>query len=218
MLWHPAAGVIDAQTTVHAMLAAAAGHGAQLVTHWPVHGIERTGSGYRVTAPDGRSLDAERVVVAAGGWLPDLLDRLPLPDAFRAALPALQVSQENAYHFPYRDQPDGWPTFIHKDSAIQTYGLPGGRDADFRGQKLAEFNGGRKISSAAADRTGSIDPANRPGSSTTSSSTCPAWCPSRTPTPRACSPTPPPRTSSSTASTGSPWSPRARATAPSSPR
>ena len=40
------------------------------------------------------------------------------------------------------------------------YALPGGRDADWRGQKVAEFNGGRVLPSAAA-RTGRVDPANR---------------------------------------------------------
>ena len=53
-----------------------------------------------------------------------------------------------------------WPTFIHKNPAISTYGLPGGRDAGFRGQKIAEFLGGRRIASA-ADQDGVVDPANR---------------------------------------------------------
>jgi sarcosine oxidase len=91
-------------------------------------------------------------------------------------VPPLQVSQENVYHFPYRDcdrsghdtstprsAPDhstSWPTFIHKSPTISTYGLPGGRDAGFRGQKIAEFLGGRKITSA-ADQDGVVDPANR---------------------------------------------------------
>ena len=160
VLWHPGAGVIDAETTVKVMVDAAVAAGANLVTGWPVDGVTANGSGYRVHSDDGRSLDAERVVVAAGGWLPTLLDRLPLPDAFREALPRLEVSQENAYHFPYRDRQAPWPTFIHKDSAIQTYSLPGGRDAEFRGQKLAEYNAGRKMSTA-ADQDGRIDPANR---------------------------------------------------------
>jgi len=145
---------------VAALLAAATADGARVQTRWPVQGIERTATGYRVTAHDGRGIDAERVVVAAGGWLPDLLDRLPLPRGFRAAFPVLQVSQENAYHFPYRDQSETWPTFIHKNSVIQTYGLPGGRDADYRGQKLAEYNGGRKMRSASA-QDGRIDPVNQ---------------------------------------------------------
>jgi sarcosine oxidase len=160
VLWHAGAGVIDAQSTVQALLAAATGQGARVSTQWPVRSIEKTATGYRVTAQDGRSVDAERVVVAAGGWLPDLLDQLPLPGGFRAAVPQLQVTQENAFHFPYRDQSIPWPTFIHKDPDIQTYSLPGGRDAGFRGQKLAEFLGGKPISSAAA-QDGRIDPVNQ---------------------------------------------------------
>jgi sarcosine oxidase len=121
-----------------------------------------------VQSGDGRRIDAERVVVTTGGWLPALLDRLPLPPGFRALVPPLRVSQENAFHFPYREgaATDGteavtsWPTFIHKSSTIPTYGLPGGRDAGFRGQKIAEFLGGRHIASAAG-QDGVVDPANR---------------------------------------------------------
>src|SRR5699024_5979215 len=103
VLWHPDAGVIDAETTVTSML------------------------------------------VAAGGWLPDLLGDLGLPDGFLGALPRFEVRQEQAFHMPYRDtDEDGrpataWPTFIHKSDEMFTYGLPGGRDAGFAGQKLAQF-------------------------------------------------------------------------------
>jgi sarcosine oxidase len=167
-LWHPDAGVIDAEGTVRALLEQAEHHGARILTGWPVARVTATSTGYRLETGDGRMLDAERIVVAAGGWLPALLDRLPLPSSFRALMPPLRVSQENAYHFPYRDRPatDGagavtsWPTFIHKSPAIQVYGLPGGRDAGFRGQKIAEFGGGRTIPSA-ADQDGIVDPANR---------------------------------------------------------
>jgi sarcosine oxidase len=83
-------------------------------------------------------------------------------------VPPLQVSQENVYHFPYRDDAaaDGTeamtsgPTFIHRNPIISTYGLPGGRGAGFRGQKIAEFLGGWRIASA-ADQDGVVDPANR---------------------------------------------------------
>ena len=47
-----------------------------------------------------------------------------------------------------------------QDADIQAYGLPGGRDAGFAGQKVAEYNGGRLIPSAAG-QTGVVDPANR---------------------------------------------------------
>ena len=160
VLWHPAAGVIDAESSVDAMLTAATGMGAILHTDWPVARVERTATGYRALRADGASVDAEQIVVAAGGWLPDLLADLALPAAFLAAFPALQVRQEQAYHFPYRDLGVPWPTFIYKSDRIQVYGLPGGRDADWRGQKVAEYNGSKRIPSAAHhDRI--IDDANR---------------------------------------------------------
>lgn len=165
VLWHPAAGVVDAEASVTAMLRLARAEGARVETGRPVSSVERAGGGHRIVGPDGRAEEAEKVVVAAGGWLPDLLGGLPLPDSFLSAFPPLQVMQENAYHFPYRDAPEEpWPTFIHKESDALVYGLPGGRDAGLpdgrSGQKVAEFNGGRPIRSAAA-QTGAIDPANR---------------------------------------------------------
>jgi sarcosine oxidase len=166
VLWHPGAGVIDAEGTVHEMLAAATRDGARVLTDWPVRRVAPQGTGYRVES-DAQVVEAEQVIVAAGGWLPNLLDQLPLGDAFRAALPRFRVTQENVYHFPYRDDAPSeatggplWPTFIHRNDAIYAYGLPGGRDAGFAGQKLAEFHGGRVIPSA-AHQDGRVDPVNR---------------------------------------------------------
>jgi sarcosine oxidase len=153
--------VIDAEGTVRALLEQAQRHGARVLSSWPVAGVAATSTGYRLETGDGRTFDAERVVVTAGGWLPALVDRLPLPAGFRALVPPLQVTQENAFHFPYREEAaNRWPTFIHRTPAIRVYGLPGGRDAGFRGQKIAEFLGGRRIASAAA-QDGVVDPANR---------------------------------------------------------
>lgn len=165
-LWHPDAGVLDPLTTVNVMVGQLAAHGGQMLTQWPVQRVERRARGFRVISKHGETLDAERVVVAAGGWVPDLMWQLPLPSSFTTAMPTITVTQENAYHFPYRDQAEphpseaSWPTFIHKTDAIQTYSLPGGRDAGFRGQKLAEFGAGRVMSSA-AQQDGRIDPGNR---------------------------------------------------------
>ncbi|MEE2568821.1 FAD-dependent oxidoreductase [Pseudarthrobacter sp. J64] len=162
VLWHPGAGVIDAESAVNAMVRLAVEAGARLHTGWALAGISRQGDGYRLTSETGETLDAGNVVVSAGGWLPQLLQRLTLPAEFIAALPEITVRQEQAFHFRYRDQEAaaGWPTFIHKNDRIQVYGLPGGRDAGFAGQKVAEFNGGGLIPSA-ADQTGVVDPANR---------------------------------------------------------
>ncbi|GAB3451246.1 FAD-dependent oxidoreductase [Kineococcus endophyticus] len=160
VLLHRAGGVLDAESTVTTMVSAAQALGAEVLTGWPLRRLERTGAGFTAHAEDGRTLSAGRVVVAAGGWLPDLLGDLGLPSGFLAALPPLRVTEENAFHFPYRDGADEWPTLIHDRDEICVYALPGGRDAHFRGQKVAEFAAGRAIGSAAA-RTGRVDPANR---------------------------------------------------------
>jgi sarcosine oxidase len=164
VLWHPGAGVIDAETTVKAMVELAVRNGARVLTGWNVARVETRGAGYRVHSAAGSTIDAGNIVVSAGGWLPQLLESLPLPAGFLAGLPEFTVRQEQAFHFRYKDTADfragGWPTFIHKAADIQAYGLPGGRDSGFAGQKVAEYNGGPRIPSAAG-QTGTVDPANR---------------------------------------------------------
>ncbi|MGO3886109.1 MAG: FAD-dependent oxidoreductase [Mycetocola sp.] len=170
VLWHPGAGVIDAESSVNAMVSLAVAVGARLHTGWDVSRVERGTTGYIVTSATGQRIHAEQVIVAAGGWLPSLLGGLDLPSDFIGQVPELEIRQENAFHYPYRDTADAhepapgeatsWPTFIYKGEDIQTYSLPGGRDADFRGQKIAEYNGGKTIPSALA-QDGVIDPANR---------------------------------------------------------
>jgi sarcosine oxidase len=164
VLWHPAAGVIDSETTVHAMLDLARQHGAQVLTDWELTRAERTAHGFAVSSTTGATVRAEHLIVCAGGWLPVLLDLLPLPHGLRPALPRITVRQEQAVHFPYRDpSPESaarWPSFIHKDEQILAFGLPGGRDAGFRGQKVAEYHGGRIIPSGHANDH-RIDPAGR---------------------------------------------------------
>ncbi len=170
VLWHPGAGVIDAEAAVEAMIDLARVAGAEVRTRWEVASVRRAPAGYVLTSTNGDTVHAEQVIVAAGGWLPALLGGLDLPEGFVDALPQFEVRQENAFHFLYRDvrdcgeTPEGattsWPTFIYKGEHIQAYSLPGGRDAQFRGQKVAEYNGGRVIPSA-RDQDGRIDPQNR---------------------------------------------------------
>ena len=170
VLWHPGAGVIDAEASVEVMIRLAQAAGAEVRTRWEVASVRRASAGYLVTSSTGDTVHAEQVIVAAGGWLPALLGDLDLPTDFVDSLPQFEVRQENAFHFLYRDVRDcgdtpahgatSWPTFIYKGRDIQTYSLPGGRDAQFRGQKVAEYNGGRVIPSA-RDQDGRIDPANR---------------------------------------------------------
>lgn len=162
VLWHPGAGVIDAESSVGAMIDQATRYGATLLTGWDVAGVERQGTGYRIFSAEGDIVDAQHVIVSAGGWLPSLLGRLSLPVGFLAGLPEITVRQEQAYHFRYHESSGDapWPTFIHKSADIQIYGLPGGRDAGFAGQKVAEYNGGGLIPSA-AEQSGIVDPRNR---------------------------------------------------------
>ncbi|TDL36714.1 FAD-dependent oxidoreductase [Arthrobacter nitrophenolicus] len=162
VLWHPDAGVIDAHESVAAMVDQAVVNGAALHTNWAVASVTGSAGAYVLASEDGRTLRAANVIVAAGGWLPRLLGSLALPSSFLAAMPPIEVRQEQAYHFPYVDgtDPSTWPTFIHKREGWQAYGLPGGRDAGYRGQKVAEYNGG-KILPSAADQDGRISPDNR---------------------------------------------------------
>jgi sarcosine oxidase len=164
VLWHPDAGVIDAHESVASMVDQAVAHGAGLHNNWTVASITGDRGNYTLTSEDGRSLEASNVIVAAGGWLPQLLGSLSLPSSFLASVPPIEVRQEQAYHFPYVDGHDDggspWPTFIHKREGWQAYGLPGGRDAGFRGQKIAQYNGGKVLPSA-ADQDGQINPDNR---------------------------------------------------------
>lgn len=164
VLWHPGAGVLDAERSVQAMVAQAEIHGAKVETNWSVASVEATGTGYKLISSDGRTYRASRIIVTAGGWLPELLGNLPLPSGFLRSIPTMDIYQENAYHFPYRDRdPEArlaWPTYIHKDPAFKSYGLPGGRDASFRGQKVAEYMAGCRMDTA-SQQNGQIDPANR---------------------------------------------------------
>src|SRR6476469_9112004 len=79
VLWHPGAGVIDAESAVQAMVSLAVQHGAQLRTRWPVKRIKPAVTGYQVIAATGERIRTNSVVVSAGGWLPWLLNSLALP-------------------------------------------------------------------------------------------------------------------------------------------
>ncbi|KAA9393242.1 FAD-dependent oxidoreductase [Kocuria coralli] len=173
VLHQPGAGVLDPRSTIEAALDLAVAAGARVLENWPVASLRRKGAGVILYGPDGatsagtaepettepETIEAEHVIVTAGGWLPELLGDLDLPGDFVRKLPRFTVMQENAYHFPYRDGQQPWPAVIHMDR-MQIYALPGGRDAGFTGQKIAEFNGGLPMRSA-SEQTGLIDAANR---------------------------------------------------------
>ena len=150
-LFQPGAGVLDAESTVSSMIDLAQLLGAELRNGWTVTSVEPDAGGYVLRSAQGDELRAQQITVAAGGWLPQLLPVLPLSRAFRSALPPFEVTQEEAFHFPYADGfPAGtWPTVIHRTPGSLSYALPGGRDAGFRGLKIAEFQAGKRLPSAA---------------------------------------------------------------------
>lgn len=167
VLYHPGSGVLNAEATVHAMLDLAVSTGnARVLNNWEVTRLSRDAHGFTAHSATGDTESAGKIIVAAGGWLPTLLADLALPESFLTAFPTLEVRQEQAFHMPWRDTDaaglsyPAWPTFIHKRAALQTYGLPGGLDAGFTGQKMAQFNGGSVLPSA-LHQNGEITPEMR---------------------------------------------------------
>jgi len=162
VLHQPGGAVLDAELTVRAAVARAQAHGAQLLTGWSLASLERVGgrgcgatTRFTARSGDGREVEAAHVVVAAGGWLPDVLTRLDLPPRLLAGMPPLTVTEETAVHFPYREEQghSPWPTVIHQRSGeLPVYALPGGRDAGHHGLKVAQHATGRRITSAARAR------------------------------------------------------------------
>lgn len=151
VLYHPDAGVVDADATVAACVRRAAGLGAHVLTGTRVMDIDVRDK-VRMGTDDGREIIADTVVVAAGPWLPDL--ELPV------ALPKLRVTQQQVFHFRQRDPDARWPVLVSKDEAMQVFGLPSGGDGGpLPAVKVAEHD--RGTAATARTRTGVADPASR---------------------------------------------------------
>ncbi|MBW4042747.1 MAG: FAD-dependent oxidoreductase [Acidobacteria bacterium] len=159
VLHHAAAGVIDATVAVDTMVEQAQLHGAVLRLGVRVVGVEARGDGAVVRLEHGDAVHASVVVVAAGGWLPELAPALPGRIAER--LPTLEVTQQQVFHFPFPVLPQratDWPIFIAGDP-MSIYSLPGGRDAGGVGFKIAEHDLGTRTTASARD--GVVDPGSR---------------------------------------------------------
>ena len=143
VLFHPEAGVVDADAAV-----------AAWVPGTEVRSVEPSGDGVLVHT-DGPSVEADTVVVAAGPWLPELAGSLGVP----LGLPPLRVTQQQVFHFRHRDPTAVWPTFVHK-AELQLYGLPSGADGGpAPAFKVAQHDGGTPTT--AATRDGVVDPVSR---------------------------------------------------------
>ncbi|WP_406448921.1 FAD-dependent oxidoreductase [Streptomyces sp. NBC_01622] len=150
-LYHPDAGVIDADKTVAACVRRAIDHGADAWIGVRVTGIDVQAK-VLLRTDDGRELVADTVVVAAGAWLPEL--QLPV------ALPPLRITQQQVFHFRQREPSAAWPILVSKDESMQVFGLPSGADGGpLPAVKVAEHD--RGTPTTAATRSGVVDPASR---------------------------------------------------------
>ncbi|WP_375387200.1 FAD-dependent oxidoreductase [uncultured Amnibacterium sp.] len=159
VLHHAEAGVIDPTAAVEGMVALAQRHGAEVLLGERVDRVEHAAGGAVVHLRSGRALPASAVVIAAGAWLPELATALP--SGVAARLPALEVTQQQVFHFPFPQQPrqpTDWPVFIWGDP-MSVYSLPGGRDAGDVGFKIAEHD--RGTPTTASGRDGLVDPGSR---------------------------------------------------------
>ncbi len=155
VMFHADAGVLDPDRAMAAMLRLAAARGADVRFGTPVtHLSAGPGGDGALVHTDSGTFTAPVAVVAAGGWLAPLLGEL-------VRLPALAVTQQQAFHLAPRDALGGpWPVFIYGDGGTHFYGLPGGRDGEVPGAvKLGEHHAGPVTT--AAGRDGVIDPAAR---------------------------------------------------------
>jgi monomeric sarcosine oxidase len=155
VLFHPDAGVIDAERAMAAMSRLAVARGAQVCYGSPVRRLSVSGGGVAVHTDD-RSWRAPVAVVAAGAWLAPLLGG-------QVRLPSLVVTQQQAFHFaplaPAGGEPAP-PVFICHDEVAPVYGLLAGRDGEVPGAiKLGEH--GHGTVTTGEDRDGIVSPASR---------------------------------------------------------
>ncbi|MBO4254657.1 FAD-dependent oxidoreductase [Streptomyces griseorubiginosus] len=151
VLYHPDAGVINADETVAACVRRAGEHGADAWIGVRVTGVDVSDT-VLLHMDDRRELVADTVVVASGAWLPEL--ELPVP------LPPMTVTQQQVFHFRQREPSAAWPTLVFKDGAMQTYGLPSGSDGGpLPAVKVAEHD--RGTPTTARTRSEAVDPSSR---------------------------------------------------------
>ena len=128
VLFHPEAGVVDADAAVAAATRKAVARGTTLLTGTRVLSVEvvdHAGAERVRVHTDGPTLVADTVVVAAGAWLAHLADRVGV----RVDLPDLRVTQQQVFHFSQRSPAVDLPIFVHKHD-LDTFGLPSGRTPD----------------------------------------------------------------------------------------
>jgi monomeric sarcosine oxidase len=151
VMFHPDAGVIDAERAMSVMVALAQAGGTEIHYGSPVVSVSASAAGVAVRTAD-RSWHAPVVVVAAGAWLEPLLGG-------QVRLPPLAVTQQQAFHFAPGAPDEPRPVFIYHGE-VAMYGLLAGRDGEVPGAvKIGEH--GHGVTTTGDDRDGIVSPAGR---------------------------------------------------------
>jgi len=137
-----AAGYLRVESCVLAHLAAAKAAGADFLFNTPVQSWAAKKGSVRVLA-DGTEYVADRLVIAAGPWAPQLLANLRVQ---------LTVLRKHAYWFAASDaairQDVGCPTFLFELPQGVFYGFP---QRDALGVKVSEHSGGEPVADRSTD-------------------------------------------------------------------
>jgi sarcosine oxidase len=142
-VFEPKAGYLRVEKCVLAHLSAALQHGAEVRTGVVVRNWRREGSGLVVERDNGDRFYADKLVITAGPWAPQLLADIGVP---------LVVRRKHLYWFPTSDasyhESTGCPTFLYELPHGVFYGFP---QIDELGVKVAEHSGGAVIDDPAND-------------------------------------------------------------------
>lgn len=127
--FQPDAGRCRAADALDAFARAGAARGVELHEHERVVAIEPRGDGAQVRT-DVAEYDAALVVVAAGAWVTQLVDDIPV-----------RVTREHYVHLAPHADATMWPSFIHYREPVAAYGL----ETRGEGIKLGEHHAGAAL-------------------------------------------------------------------------
>ena len=132
-VFQPDAGFLNAEAGVAAQIAAARAAGATIKTQSEVLRIEPCARGIRIVMAN-ETIEAGKVVVAAGPWLKKLLPDLPAP---------IHVTRQVLGWFTPKDaapfSPDKFPVFLFESRQGVHYGFPPNGDGNVKISKHHHF-------------------------------------------------------------------------------
>ena len=146
-----AAGYLRVERCVLAHLAAAKQHGAELRFGSAARAWKAAGKQVIVETEAGEQFSADKLIITAGPWAPQMLAELGIP---------LIVRRKHLYWFPavnplYHEN-TGCPTFLYELPHGVFYGFP---QIDDLGLKIAEHSGGAVVADPLTDPR-NFDPAD----------------------------------------------------------